>query len=246
METKKIEQQLEQIQQQLALITEEIEIQRRRRREMDELKADLNLIAKDMFQATVEELEDVAQHVETGDIVHFAKHLLRNLKNLSKMMESLESLNDLARDVGPLTKEMFLSWLEKLDELDRKGFFEFFGEAIKILDTIVTNFTVEDVRLLRENITTILLTVKNLTQPDMLATVNNALSFYKKMDIELDENITYWQIFKELRDPEMKRGMAYLIQFLKSMAKGSNGQALPELMNTENTTQVKGGNNNAN
>ncbi len=246
METKKIEQQLEQIQQQLAVITEEIEAQRRRRREMEELKADLNLIAKDMFQAAVEELDDVAQHVETGDITHFIKHLLRNLRNLSKMMESLESLNDFARDAGPLTKEMFLSWLDKLDELDRKGYFEFFTEAMKIVDTIVTNFSVEDVRLLRENITTILLTVKNLTQPDMLATVNNALSFYKKMDIELDEKISYWQIFKELRDPEMKRGMAFLIQFLKNMAKGTNGQLTQLKTQPVENKQIEGGNDNAN
>ncbi len=246
METKKIEQQLEQIQNQLAIITQELEAQRRKRREMEELKADLNLIAKDMFQAAVEELDDVAQHVETGDIIYFVKHLLRNLKNLSKMMESLESLNDLARDVGPLSKEMFLDWMEKLDQLDRKGFFDFASEAIKIVDTIVTNFTVEDVRLLRENITTILLTIKNLTQPDMLATVNNALSFYKKMDIELDEQISYWQLFKELRDPEMKRGMAFLIQFLKNMAKGTNGQLQHSTPNPETTTQLKGGNENAN
>ncbi len=246
METKKIEQQLEQIQQQLAIITEEIEIQRRRRREMDELKADLNLIAKDMFQAAVEELDDVAQHVDTGDIIHFIKHLLRNLKNLSKMLESLESLNDLARDLGPLTKEVYLDWMEKLDEMDRKGYFEFFNEAIKIIDTIVTNFTVEDVRLLRENITTILLTVKNLTQPDMLATVNNALSFYKKMDIDLDENISYWRLLKELRDPEMKRGMAFLIQFLKNMAKGNNGQLTKPQAQRVNSNQMEGGNNHAN
>jgi len=81
---------------------------------------------------------------------------------------------------------------------------------------------VEDVRLLRENIATILLTVKNITQPEMLSRVNNALNFFQEMDVEVDKNIGYWQIMKALRDPELKRGIAFLIQFIKNMVHTNN------------------------
>lgn len=231
MENKNIQQQLETIQQQLAVITAEMEAQKRRRQELEELKADLSIIARDMFQAAVDELSEVAQHVDTGDVLHFLKKLLRNIRNLNKLMDRLESLSNFAEDALPLSKEMFQEWMERLDELDRKGYFEFFGEAIKIIDTIVTSFTVEDVRLLRENIASILLTIKNLTQPEMLATVNNALGFYRKMDIVVDKEVSFWQILKELRDPEMRRGIAFLIQFLKNMA-GRNGQLKQSQPNT--------------
>jgi len=236
MENKTIQQQLESIQQQLNSLVREMETERRRRRELEELKSDLNLIAREVFQATIEELDDVAHHLNTGDVLHFLKKFLRNLRNLSKLMDQLESMMSFVQDAGPLTKDVILELMETLDELDRKGYFGFMGEVLKIMDTIITSFTVEDVRLLRENIAHILITVKNLTQPEMLATVNNALSFFKEMDIEIEEEVSYWKIFKELRDPEMRRGIAFMIQFLKNMA-SKNGEFLKQLQSRTETKQ---------
>jgi len=222
MQEKSIQKQLDAMQKQLAFVTEELQAQRKTRRELEELKADLSLIGRDVFQAAIEEMDGVAQHLDTGDIMFFFKKLLRNIHNLSRLLDKVESMADFADNAAPLTKEMINSWMEKLDEFDRKGYFEFSREAIKIVDTIVTSFEVEDIRLLRENITSILLTVKNLTQPEMLSSLNNALSFYRYMSIKVEKNVSIWKILKELRDPEMRRGIIYLIQFLKNMA-GQNG-----------------------
>jgi len=87
------------------------------------------------------------------------------------------------------------------------------------VDTVVTSFTVEDIRLLRENITSILLTVKNMTQPQMLSIIDNALGFFNKMDITVEKDVSYFQIMKELRNPEVKQGMIFMLEFIKSMAK---------------------------
>ena len=122
-------------------------------------------------------------------------------------------------------------------ELDQKGYFEFFNESLKIVDTVVTSFSVDDVRLLRQNITTILLTVKNMTQPAMLSTVDNALSFFKKMDISIEKEISYYQLFKELRNPETKRGIIFMLEFVKNMAKSDSG-SLKMGLHDETTTPV--------
>ncbi len=236
METHTLQHRLDRIEKQLHIIVEEMAAQRRRRQEREELTSDLNRIARDVFQAAVEELNGVAQHIETGDVLFLLKKLLRNVRHLSRLMDQLESLMHFFEDAGPLTKDMALELMEQLDALDHKGYFEFFTEALKIIDTIVTSFTVEDVRLLRENIAHILLTVKNFTQPEMLATLNNALSFFKEMDIEIEEHVSYWKIFQALRDPEMRRGLAFMIQFLKNMA-SKNGEWLKPLQPTQETKQ---------
>ncbi len=242
MQEKSIQKQLDAMQKQLAFVTEELQAQRKTRREFEELKSDLTLIGRDVFQAAIEEMDGVAQHIDSGDILFFFKKLLRNIHNLSRLLDKVESMADFADNAAPLTKEMINGWMEKLDELDRKGYFEFSREAVKIADTIVTSFTVEDVRLLRENITSILLTIKNLTQPEMLSSLNNALSFYRYMGIKVEKNISIWTILKELRDPEMRRGILYLIQFLKNMA-GQNGNHKKQ----SNTNQLtKGVNSNGN
>ena len=222
MENKKIEQQLQEINEKLNIITAQMEQQQKRQRELDELKEDLTLIGKDFYQAAVVELDEVAEHFDAADMFYLMKKVLRNTRNMIKVMDQMESVFDLARDVAPLTKEMVDHWMEIMETLDKKGYFEFAGEIFKIVDTVVTSFTPEDVRMLRENITSILLTIKNLTQPEMLSTMNNALGFFRKMDIAVESDVSYWALMKQMRDPEMKRGLAFVIQFMKNMANPDN------------------------
>jgi uncharacterized protein YjgD (DUF1641 family) len=193
-----------------------------RQREIDELKDDLSLIAKDIFNAAVEELEDVAPHFDTSDLVHLLKKLLRNTKNINRLLTQMESAEDLFRDLQPLGKQVFDQWLNTLDNLDKKGYFEFFRESLKIFDTIITSFSLEDVRLLRENITSIILTIKGMTQPEILATIDNALLFFRKMDIEVERDMSYFQILKELKKPEVKQGIVFTLEFIKNMAKSND------------------------
>ena len=152
------------------------------------------------------------------------KKLLRNTRNLNKILTQLESLEDLYHDLRPLGKQVFDEVLETMHEYDQKGYFEFMRESLKIVDTIVTSFSVDDVKLLRENIASILLTVKGMTQPDMLGAVNNALSFFKKMDIEVEKDISMLRLLREMRKPEVKQGMLFMLQFVQSMAEKSTKQ----------------------
>jgi uncharacterized protein YjgD (DUF1641 family) len=233
MENKELAKQVEEINQKLDLLTGYIHEQQRRQREFQELKEDLIFIGKDVFQTAVDELEEVSPYFETRDLIFLLKKLLRNTRNLTRVMNQLENIMDFMEDAKPLGKAAFNEVLEKLNEFDRKGYFEFFTEAAQIIDTIVTSFSVEDVRLLRENITSILLTVKGLTQPEMLTTVNNAIGFYKKMDIVVDKDISYRQIIKELRDPEVKRGLAFMLEFVKNMAAPNGKQTVQALNSTK-------------
>lgn len=226
MEKKDVSQQLAEINQKLDLLVLQMEAQQRKQREFEELKEDLIHIGKDAFQTAVTELEEVAPHFETSDLVHLLKKLLRNTRNINRIIDQMESLGDFLSDAKGLSKNVFGELLETLDSMDRKGYFLFMQEAARIIDTVVTSFTVEDVKLLRENITSILLTVKNLTQPDMLSTMNNAVGFYKKMDIVVDHEVTYREILRELKDPEVKRGLVFMLEFVKSMANPANGKEI--------------------
>jgi uncharacterized protein YjgD (DUF1641 family) len=212
------EAELAEIRNKLDFVVAQLQEQQRHRREMEELKHELMLIGKEAMQAAVTELDELAPYVESEDLYDLMKNFLRNVRTLNAMMSQLQSAAELVNELKPLQKEIFAAVQEKLGELDEKGFFEFAGETLKIVDEILSNFTVEDVRLLRENITTILLTVKNMTQPDMLGALNNAVAFYKNMDIVVDKDVSLMRLFKEMRDPAVKRGMLFMLEFLKTMA----------------------------
>ncbi len=236
MEERNLQAKLDEINRKLDFILNEIDHQRKHREEMEDLKADLNRVAKDIYLTALDELEEVHDYLKTGDVFHLFKKILRNINNLTKLFEQIENLRDFVEDFGPISREMAIDFMYKLDELDRKGYFDFLKETQRIFDNIVTSFTVDDVRALGDNIVTILNTIKNLTQPDMLQAVNNALNVYKKLDIDVEENISLIKLIKELNHPETKKALYFGLQFLKSLSTlNQNGSGLiPALNKSEN------------
>ncbi|TAL67043.1 MAG: DUF1641 domain-containing protein [Bacteroidetes bacterium] len=206
----------------LDFIVQELEYQRRHRLEMEDLKDDLLIVAKDVYQTSLNEFEELSNHLQTGDILHLLKKLVRNTNNLSNAFEQIESFRDFVDDAKVISKEMFQSLLLKFDEMDRAGYFQFSKEAFNVLDKIVTSFSPQDVKNLGDNIVMILNTIKNLTQPEMLATVNNAVEIYKTIDRDEAGKISLFGLLRELNKPEMKQGLLFVTKLVKGMAEGRN------------------------
>jgi uncharacterized protein YjgD (DUF1641 family) len=235
MEEVKTQNQIDEINKKLDIILEEIELQKRHRREMEDLKQDLFRVGKDLYETAVVELEEVHDHINTGDILHLGKKLLRNVNNLNKAFDQIESTRDFLQDVSPLVRESILDLMNKFDEIDRKGYFQFAKELQKAADNVVTSFTPNDVKQLGDNLVTILNTVKNLTQPDMLQAINNAVAVYKNIDVKVDEKVSLISLIKELNSPEVKRGLAVGLKFLKNLASLEENQKQLIQINTEQT-----------
>ena len=211
--------QIDSINKKLDIILAEIELQSRHRREMEDLKDDLMRVGKDVYDSALIEFEEVHDQLKTGDIFYLFKKLLRNINNITKTFEQLENLKGFIQDFSPVSRELFLDFMNKLNEFDKKGYFEFLREMSKISDNIVTSFSAEDVKSFGDNIVTILTTVKSLTQPDMLHAINNAVNVYKNLDIDISEKVSMYSLIKELNNPEVKKGLAFGLKFLKNIAK---------------------------
>lgn len=219
-----LEKQLKAIDKKLDLITEELAIVQRQREELNELKDDLTIVAKDVFNTAIEELEDIAPFVQTGDFLHLLKKILQNTQNITMVMNKFESGLDFFADAKPVGKELFNDTLEKLNDLDQKGYFLFIKELMKVADNVVDHFKVDDVKLLGENIITILETIKSLTQPEMLGAINNAMSIYQNLDPKDTPEYSIWKVVRELNTPEMKRGIGFIITFLKKITEEQESQ----------------------
>ena len=213
-----ISEQLAEIQTTLAGITAELALVRKQRQEMEDLKEDLTRVAKDLFAGAIEEFEDIAPFVKTGDFLHLVKLILRNTNNITQVIGKLESTLDFFEDFTPIGKELFGDTLDKLDELDRAKYFEFASEAKHIADNVLEHFSAEDVRLLADNIVPILETVKSMTQPEMMGAIKNAVVIFDKMDTQDVKEISIWKVMRELNTPEMKRGLGFMIAFMKNIA----------------------------
>lgn len=218
MEEKTMQSQIDNLNTKLDVIIEEIEHQRKHRQEMEDLKDDLMRVTTGLYQSGITELEEIHDHTTGEDIFFLGKKLLRNVNTLTQTFELIENAKGFLEDFAPVSRELVFDTMKKFDEFDRKGYFEFFKEIEKMADNIVTSFTVEEVKALSENVVTILHTIKNLTQPDMLKAINNAIIVYKKLDINIEDDVSYLKLIKEMKSPEMKKGLAFGIKYLKSLA----------------------------
>jgi uncharacterized protein YjgD (DUF1641 family) len=149
----------------------------------------------------------------------------RNIDTLYEVFDLMESSMDLLHDATPIARQIGLDGIKILNEMESKGYIDFLKESMNIMDNIVEHFSVNDVRSLADNIVTILETVKNLTQPDMLDAINNGLVVYKSMDVDNVPEYSLFKAAKAMNAPEMRKGLGFMITFLKNIAKESENDS---------------------
>lgn len=201
---------------QVAFLAEEARLQQQRRQEWDELKNDLTPVASEAYRLSVQQLDEIEAYVQLEDIIRVTKRLMRNTRNLEQMLDQMESIADLSRELTPLSQDMFLTLMTRLDEMERKGYFKFFQGGMEIMDEIVTNFTEEDVRQLGENVVLILQTVKEMTQPEIMQLLSSTASVMREEDIP--ENVSLFYIVRQMNDPAVKRGLAKTLNVLRTVS----------------------------
>jgi uncharacterized protein YjgD (DUF1641 family) len=201
---------------QVSFLAEEARVQQKRRQEWDELRSDLTPIAGEVYRLSVQQLDEVESYVQLEDFTRLLKRLIRNTRNLERMLDQLESFAELAQELGPLSDDMFLTLMTRLDEMERKGYFTFLQGGMEIMDQIVTNFSEEDVRLLGENVVLILETLKQMTQPEIMRMLQDSASV---MRVEaVPENVSMFYLVRQMSDPDVRRGLARTLNVLKTFS----------------------------
>ncbi len=209
-----LNQKLDKLATQVEFLTEEAHRQKRRQQEWDELKDDLIPIGNDLFRISVEQLEEVQEHVQIEDMLRLFKRLLRNTRNLEQMLDQMESFMELWQDLSPLSQDAFLTMMNYLNEMEQKGYFVFARGGLEMMDKVVTSFTEEDVEQLGDNIVLILQTVKEMTQPEIMTMMRNTAHIVKDEE-PVDTSLI--SIIRQMNDPEVRKGLAKTLQILKSV-----------------------------
>ena len=217
-----MQEQINEINRKLDLVLSEINTQRLKREEVTDLVEDLSIIGKDVFSNTVETLDKAGVELDYDALNNLMIRFVRNIGTFNEMFEMLESGNDLLKDLGPIVQQVGLDAIQKMTEFEEKGYFAFFGEAVKIMDNVVEHFTPEDVSALADNVVTMMETVKSMTQPDMLEAMNNGLLVYKSMETKDVKEYSMWKAFRAMNSPEMKRSIGFMITFMQKLSKSLN------------------------
>ena len=203
---------------QVAYLAEQAQIAERERQNRAELMSDITPIANQAFEMTVQQLEEVQEYINLGDLLRFSKRLVRNGRNFEKMLDQLESLSDLLDVVGPLADEAFSKTVDTMADLEQKGYFAFVRSGVRLVDNVVTSFSEQDVDHLSDNIVLILNTVKDMTQPEIMTFVRNTLLIAEK-EIEKPVDTSFVGLLHQMRDPAVRRGLALTMRVLQVIGK---------------------------
>ena len=211
-----LHQKVDTLTEQIAALTAHAEIQQRRQREFDELKNDAIPIVNHMIKLSIEELADIGTEFEIEDLFFMLKRVVRNTHMLLSMFDRVEALMGIADETELLGKQVFNYAVEQLDQFERDGYFEFARESWSIVERIVTEFNKDDVHALGDNVVTILNTVRNMTQPEIMNLANNAVGAIQA-EIPENEKVSAWTLLRELSNPQVRRGMVRMINLLKAL-----------------------------
>jgi uncharacterized protein YjgD (DUF1641 family) len=215
MATKTATNDLETLHQKIDLISEQLEAQQRRQMELQELQQDLIPVVNHMIKLSIDELAEIGTEFQLEDLFFLLKRVLRNTRLIRRLMDMVEGGAGLIDELTPIGNQAFSTTVETLDRLEREGYFSFAQEGWKILERIVSEFNEKDVRALGDNIVTILTTVRKMTQPEVLALANNAISAISPQEEVKD--ISTLRLIRELGDPRVRRGMARLLNMVKAL-----------------------------
>ncbi|MAE08828.1 MAG: hypothetical protein CL661_08735 [Bacteroidetes bacterium] len=224
MDNSNIQDQINDINRKLDVVLDEVVAQRQTRQSIEDLTDDLTIISKDVVASTVTELDNAGLEVDGEAVKQLALKLIRNVDTITELFEMLESGKDLLADLTPIIQQVGLDSIHFMNDIEKKGYVDFIRQSMKIVDNVVTHFSTDDLQALADNIVTILETVKSITQPEMLKTINNSLTVYQSIQIRDIEEYSIFKALREMNSKEMRKGIGFMITFLKNISRETNPQ----------------------
>jgi len=211
------------INEKLDYLTEQLELQNKQKEGMNELMQDAIPVVNHMIKLSIDELAEIGSDFQLEDLLFLLKRILRDTHMLVGLLDQVEAVADLAEEGQVMGKRIFHQVTMELDRLEREGYFGFARAGWEIMERIVAEFSEEDVHALGDNIVTILTTVRNMTQPEIMALANNAVGALQDETLEV-KPVSTFGLLRELSKPETRIGMARLLNLVKALANSPQNQ----------------------
>ncbi|MEI8204553.1 MAG: hypothetical protein WCH34_16140 [Bacteroidota bacterium] len=213
-----IQDQISELNRKIDFLITEVTLQKEKRQELEDLVSDLQLIGKDMFNSTVEELDKAGIEVKGECVTRLGLNIAGNISNFNYLLSTLQSAIDFFEDFTPILRQIGLDTLHKFAEFEQKGYFEYVGQLAKIMETVAKNYTVEDLKKLNENIPMVINIIRSVSTTENLQALQQATEVISrlKMDNTLDDK-SFFKLYKEFKSPEVRKSMSYALRILKEI-----------------------------
>ena len=210
---------LSELEAKLDRLTEHVEFlaaharQEAERREMvSELISDMSPIAAQAMSTMTYELNTT--DLDMVKVIGLLKRFAESAEVLDATLAQLQSAHGLLEDIMPLTGDAFVKVTSSLADFEQRGYFAFAKEGFGVLDRVVTTYDEDDIRALGDNIVVILDTVKQMTQPEVMTMLSRTVDSMEETNVD---STSLFKLARQMRDPEIKRGLARMLGMLRTM-----------------------------
>ena len=124
---------------------------------------------------------------------------------------------ELAETLVPVSAASVGTLTDLLAAAEDKGYFMFARQGAAIADHVVTSYSEEDVAALGDNVVTIVDTLKELTQPEVMALLNRTARTIQDVEETPTTPPSALALLRSMRDPQTRRGLGRVLAMLHSI-----------------------------
>jgi uncharacterized protein YjgD (DUF1641 family) len=124
MEDKELKIQVAELNEKVDLLLDYVNQQRLKTNQLEDLVSDLSIVGKDFYDTAVDELDNQMIDIDPDQVKCLILRILRNIENMNRFLEIFESMNDLLIDAAPIFNEVVIDFSKKMDEFEKRGYFE--------------------------------------------------------------------------------------------------------------------------
>lgn len=139
---------------------------------------------------------------------------------LAYLVERQRRIDALIEESGPVLKAVMSTASEQLDVLDKKGYFAFGRELVRMGDRVIERFSPDDVRQLAGAAGSILDTVRELTRPEVLRVAADAAQGLQHADDA--QPIGLFGMVRATGDQDVQRGMAVMMDVMRHVGRAAS------------------------
>jgi uncharacterized protein YjgD (DUF1641 family) len=220
-----IQQRFDEINTKLDLLISNVNEQQRRDRTIEDLLADLSIIGREAYRNAVDTLDRKGVELDTAALTTLLLRLIRNVHTFNRLMDMFESAIDFMNDAGPIARESIIDFMHWMNEIDRRGYFDLLRELPPALDAIAGVFKPEDIRALPGHVLAIKRISDSLANADVMSgleSISGAIATVHP-DEQLDDK-SLLQIARELRSPEIRRTLSYMLRVIKAAGQAGKNE----------------------
>lgn len=145
------------------------------------------------------------------------------LEQLAYLTERQRQQEELFAELTPIARAALGTATERLDALEKQGYFAFAKELVAIGKKVADGFSPSDVHELGEAVVYILRAVRAMTQPSVLGVATDAASVME--DASAVKPLGMFGMVRATRDDDVQKGMAIMIEVLRRIGHGANAIA---------------------